>query len=361
MLYITSILNKMESSRLLPLSALFCIAILGSHVHASLPAEDYWQTLWPNTPMPKAFKDLLLQPGNWDWMRRESAHVKQQATTSSKLKIPIGVFLFDLHHDGDKSKTVYDHGKESEDFNKTFPLFFPNKYSDHLTSNKPTIPNGAFFFEHDLLPGKKLILGRIKTSDEFTFLPDTIAKAIPFSSNRLPEIFNRFNIEAESTEAESMKKTLALCEGPTIHGEERYCATSLESLLHFAVSKLGKNIRLLSTEFERETQDRQYTVAEGVKKNGEKAMVCHKMNYPYAVFFCHKIDTRSYSVPLMTTNDGTKLKAIVVCHTDTAHWPSNNVAFKMLNTKPGTTPICHFLATDDVIWVPQFSGLKDDM
>ncbi|RYR43712.1 hypothetical protein Ahy_A08g040113 [Arachis hypogaea] len=52
----------MESSHLLPLSALFCLAILGSHVHASLPAEDYWQTLWPNTPMPKAFKDLLVQP-----------------------------------------------------------------------------------------------------------------------------------------------------------------------------------------------------------------------------------------------------------------------------------------------------------
>ncbi|KAL1346097.1 hypothetical protein AAHE18_08G165100 [Arachis hypogaea] len=288
----------MESSHLLPLSALFCLAILGSHVHASLPAEDYWQTLWPNTPMPKAFKDLLVQPGNWDWMRRESTHVKQQATTSNKLKIPIGAFLFDLHHDGDK---------ESEDFNKTFPLYSHNKHSDHLTSNEPTIPNGAFFFEHDLLPGKKLILGRIKTSDVFTFLPDTIAKAIPFSSSRLPEILNRFNIEAE------------------------------------------------------ETQDRQYTVAEGVKKNGEKAMVCHKMNYPYAVFYCHKIDTRSYSVPLMATNDGTKVKAIVVCHTDTAHWPSNHVAFKMLNTKRGTTPICHFLPTDNVIWVPQFSGLKDDM
>ncbi|QHO31615.1 hypothetical protein HN51_019798 [Arachis hypogaea] len=342
----------MESSHLLPLSALFCLAILGSHVHASLPAEDYWQTLWPNTPMPKAFKDLLVQPGNWDWMRRESTHVKQQATTSNKLKIPIGAFLFDLHHDGDK---------ESEDFNKTFPLYSHNKHSDHLTSNEPTIPNGAFFFEHDLLPGKKLILGRIKTSDVFTFLPDTIAKAIPFSSSRLPEILNRFNIEAESTEAESMKKTLALCESPTMHGEEKYCATSLESLLDFAVSQLGKNIRLLSTEFERETQDRQYTVAEGVKKNGEKAMVCHKMNYPYAVFYCHKIDTRSYSVPLMATNDGTKVKAIVVCHTDTAHWPSNHVAFKMLNTKRGTTPICHFLPTDNVIWVPQFSGLKDDM
>ncbi|MED6167517.1 hypothetical protein PIB30_003489 [Stylosanthes scabra] len=229
------------------------------------------------------------------------------------------------------------------------------------TVDKTTVPNGIFFFEHDLLPGKKLLLGPINSSDEFNFLPDKIAKAIPFSSNRLQEILKRLNIEPDSSDAKSMNKTLALCEEPAIKGEDKYCATSLESLVDFAVSKLGKNIRPVSTEFERETQDRQYSVAaEGAKIIGEKGMVCHQMDYPYAVFYCHKVKTRTYSVPLVASNDGTRVKAIAVCHPDTADWSPDYIPFKMLNTKPGAT-ICHFLSTDTVIWVPQFSTLKDDM
>ncbi|PNX88437.1 hypothetical protein L195_g044542, partial [Trifolium pratense] len=40
----------------------------GSHVHklafvgigATPSGEDYWKSVWPNTPLPKAFYDLLL-------------------------------------------------------------------------------------------------------------------------------------------------------------------------------------------------------------------------------------------------------------------------------------------------------------
>ncbi|MED6125545.1 hypothetical protein PIB30_069457 [Stylosanthes scabra] len=329
------------------------LALLGSHVQASLPAEDYWHTLWPDTPMPKPLKDLLVQP---DWItRRTGAFVKQQATTSSKVKVPNGMFFFDLYDD---------HNKDSDYIiDKTFPFYYIHyKKSDDLMDNKLMVSNGTFFFEHYLLPGKKLILGPINPSDEFTFLPEKIAKTIPFFSIRLLEISNRLNIEADSTDAKSMKKTLSLCEAPAIKGEDKYCATSLESLLDFAVSQLGRNIRLLFTEFERETQDRQYRVAaEGAKKIGEKEMVCHKLDYPYAVFYCHKIKTRSYSVPLVARNDGTNVKAIPVCHTDTSHWTLDHIAFKMLNTKPEISSICHFLSTDTVIWVLQFSTDKDDL
>ncbi|MED6167518.1 hypothetical protein PIB30_003490 [Stylosanthes scabra] len=78
----------MEFNHLLPLSvALFCLALLGSHVQASLPAEDYWQTLWPDTPMPKAFKDLLVQPPA-DWITRRSATlVKQQQAAKQKYQV----------------------------------------------------------------------------------------------------------------------------------------------------------------------------------------------------------------------------------------------------------------------------------
>ncbi|MED6167519.1 hypothetical protein PIB30_003491 [Stylosanthes scabra] len=376
----------MEFNHLLPLSvALVCLALLGSHVQASLPAEDYWQTLWPNTPMPKAFKDLLVQPGELDEYcelldnKEKWTLVQQQATRSSKTKVSNGAFFLYLY---DNPASVID---TSSPFSNYFPFWAYGKKSDNSIDNPTSILrgygkksdnskisensidkiirlNGTFFFEHDLLPGKKVMLKSINPSDEFSFLPDKIAKTVPFSSNRLQEILKRLNIEADSTDAKSMKKTLTYCENSATRGEDKYCATSLESLLDFAVSKLGKNIRLFSTEFERKAQDWQSSVAvEGAKKIGEKTMLCHKMNYPYAVFLCHKIDTRTYSVPLVASNDGTNVKALAVCHTDTSEWAPNHVAFKMLNTKPGKDPICHFLPTDTVIWVQQFSTLKDDM
>ncbi|KAD5508205.1 hypothetical protein E3N88_15908 [Mikania micrantha] len=50
--------------------------------------------------------------------------------------------------------------------------------------------------------------------------------------------------------------------------------------------------------------------------------------------------------------DGTKVKAVAVCHTDTGKWNPKHLAFRVLNVKPGTTPVCHFLPEDHVVWVP---------
>ncbi|TKY49018.1 Dehydration-responsive protein RD22 [Spatholobus suberectus] len=233
-----------------------------------------------------------------------------------------------------------------------------NKDNDPTKLKLDAVINVTFFFEHDLRSGKKFNLEVTKRSDEITFLPDTVAKSIPFSSSRFFEILNHFNIEAESTDAEAVKYTLEICENPAIRGEDKYCATSLESLLSFTVSKLGKNIRVLSTVLENEKQEqeqkqKQYSVVEGVQKVGDKAVACHKLNYPYAVFYCHKVATRAYAVPLVATDDaGTKVKALAVCHTDTITWSRKNLAFEQLNVKPGTVPVCHFLATDTLLWVP---------
>ncbi|MED6213255.1 hypothetical protein PIB30_091406 [Stylosanthes scabra] len=204
--------------------------------------------------MPKAFKDLLVQPPADLRTMRSGALVQQQATRSSKGEVPNGVFILDLYDDHSKFKNTLEKSIRTLYQNlDAFKMYYHDKKTED--DNKPRVSNGTFFFERDLLPGKKLILGLIKPTSEFTFLPDKISKAIPFSSNRFPEILKRLNIEADSTDAGSMRQTLALCEKPAIKGEEVYCATSLESVLDFAVSKLGKNIRLVSTEFERETQD----------------------------------------------------------------------------------------------------------
>ncbi|GKV52934.1 hypothetical protein SLEP1_g59484, partial [Rubroshorea leprosula] len=135
-------------------------------------------------------------------------------------------------------------------------------------------------------------------------------------------------------------------------GEDKYCATSLESLIDLTVSRLGKKMHVLSTEVEKETKVEKFTIGKGMKKIGEKEIVCHKLKYPYAVFFCHSLDkTDVYKVPLIGS-DGTKVKATAVCHKDTSTWNPRHLAFLALKVKPGSVPICHFLAKETIIWVP---------
>lgn len=127
-------------------------------------------------------------------------------------------------------------------------------------------------------------------------------------------------------------------------------------MIDFSTSKLGKKVQVILTEAEKGAQKKlqQYRITTGVKKlGGDEAVVCHKQKYPYAVFYCHKTKTtRAYMVP-MEGADGSKVKAAAVCHTDTSAWNPKHLAFQVLNVKPGTVPVCHFLPEDHVIWVPK--------
>lgn len=192
-----------------------------------------------------------------------------------------------------------------------------------------------------------------KNEQKASFLPKKVADSIPFSSNKLPQIYNEFSVKPDSMEAETMKQTLNECENKGIEGEEKYCATSLESMVDFSTKKLGKNVKAISTEVNaKESPLQKYKIAIAKKLAAKKAVVCHKQNYAYAVFYCHKtVSTQAYSVSLVG-EDGTKVKAVAVCHTDTAKWNPKHLAFQVLKVKPGSVPICHFLPEDHVVWVP---------
>ncbi|KAI8002824.1 BURP domain-containing protein 3 [Camellia lanceoleosa] len=194
-----------------------------------------------------------------------------------------------------------------------------------------------------------------KEANGVTFLPRTVAQSMPFSSNEFPKILNRFSVKPNSAEAKIMKKTIEDCtEMPASKGEQKYCATSLESMIDFCTSMLGKRVEALSTELEKETQLRKYSVVGFKKIGGGEVAVCHMLKYPYAVFSCHNVhSTRVYMVSLESAEDGgTKAKGVAVCHTDTAAWNPNFEAFQMLKVKPGTVPICHILPEDNIAWLP---------
>ncbi|MGI4699485.1 BURP domain-containing protein, partial [Klebsiella pneumoniae] len=182
-------------------------------------------------------------------------------------------------------------------------------------------------------------------------LPRNVADSFPFSSKKLPEILTKFSIKENTLESKEMKKTIHDCEAPGNKGEEKYCATSLENMIDFATSKLGKKVNAVSTDVKEESKMQKYKVV-GLKLLAEQAIICHKKNYAYAVFYCHKTNkVKAYTISLVG-NDGTKVKAAAICHPDNASWNPKHLAFQVLNVKPGTVSVCHFLPDDQVVWVP---------
>jgi len=138
------------------------------------------------------------------------------------------------------------------------------------------------------------------------------------------------------------------CENPSAIGEEKHCAQSLQSMMDFAISKLGKNIKVMSSSF---SQNQDQYVVEEVKKIGDNAVMCHRLNFKNVAFYCHQVNaTTIYMVPLVAS-DGTKSKALTICHHDTRGM-NPNMLYKVLKVKPGTVPVCHFIGNKAVAWVP---------
>ncbi|XP_048235553.1 BURP domain-containing protein 5 isoform X2 [Ricinus communis] len=212
------------------------------------------------------------------------------------------------------------------------------------------LSNSNVFLYNDLHEGKKMRLHITKSTNKARILARQVADSIPFSTDKFPSILEHLSIKPESPQSKIIKKTLTDCEFPGIKGEEKSCVTSLESLIDFTVAHIGDNVQVLYNEIEKPTMEQEYTIL-GVKTMGKNPVVCHKQNYPYAVYYCHEIKaTNVYMAPLMGA-DGTKAKAIVVCHSDTLNWNPKNVMFVLLNVKPGEGTVCHIIGSDTLVWL----------
>ncbi|KAJ9183967.1 hypothetical protein P3X46_007759 [Hevea brasiliensis] len=219
---------------------------------------------------------------------------------------------------------------------------------DELRINR----NATFIFlDKDLHPGTKINLYFARRATKTKFLPRQVANMITFSSNNYSEILHKFFIKRYSTKAEIMKKTIEEREKPALQGESKYCATSLEAMVDFSTTKLRKNIQVLVTQIDKDgTQPPEFQISQEVKKIGGKIVACHVQNYVYPIFYCHETHTvMAYMVPLVGI-DGTKVKAVAVCHSDTSKWNPRHLAFQVLKVKPGAVPVCHFLPADHIAW-----------
>ncbi|XP_003588558.3 BURP domain protein RD22 [Medicago truncatula] len=308
------------------------VVLVGTNATVS-PPQLYWKSMLPNSPMPKSITNLLHPAGYWS---------KEKARDVSNNGLDVGV------REGYEGGGI---GLNDEKF--PFIYFYPIILNESQIQLHDKQNVTLFFLKKDLHHGTKLNL-QFTNNSGAKFLPKEVANSIPFSSNKMENILNKFSIKEGSKEAEIVKRTISECEANGIKGEEKLCITSLESMVDFTISKLGNNVEAVSTEVDKNSNGlQQYVIAKGVNKLGEKnkTIVCHKENYPYAVFYCHKTDsTEVYSVPLEGV-DGNMVKTIAVCHTDTSEWNPKHLAFYVLKVQPGTVPICHILPQDHVVWV----------
>ncbi|KAF3790844.1 BURP domain-containing protein 3 [Nymphaea thermarum] len=302
------------------LSALMLVGASSSSMEIS--PVGYWNKLLPKTPIPKTL-DAFLPTGIDSLFKRKY----------------IGI----LHANGSSW----------------------NQYNLEITLDqlKENDENNFYFLEENLKPGSKTkkldFVKKVQgTSSWPTLLPRREAQGFHFSSSKLADILKRFAMDPNSADASVVKQTLEDCEKEANKGETRCCATSLESMVDFAVSQLKTNdLQLLTYSFvnkaEREPKSRVYTVQPGVVElPSSQAVVCHIQSYPYAVFHCHTpVKTKSYIVPLVAEEDGSRMSGGAVCHTDTSSWSPNHASMLVLGIKPGT-PVCHFLPHGHFVFVP---------
>ncbi|KAL1209232.1 BURP domain protein USPL1 [Cardamine amara subsp. amara] len=188
------------------------------------------------------------------------------------------------------------------------------------------------------------------------------ADLIPFSKSKLDFLLNHFSITKDSPQGKAIKETLGHCDAKAVQGEHKFCGTSLESMIDLVKKAMGYNVdlKVMTTKVIVPPQNtisyalHNYTFVEAPKELfGIKMLACHRMPYPYAVYYCHghKVGSRVFEINLVTDDGKQRVMAIAVCHMDTSTWNPDHVAFKVLKMEPRSAPVCHFFPLDNIVWV----------
>ncbi|XP_010461769.1 PREDICTED: BURP domain protein USPL1 [Camelina sativa] len=222
----------------------------------------------------------------------------------------------------------------------------------------------VYFRLNDLKLGTKLRIYFYK--NDLQKLPPLLtrqqADRIPFTKSKLDFLLDHFSISKDSPQGKAVKATLGHCDAKEIEGEHKFCGTSLESMVDLVKKTLGSNVdlKVMTTKIMAPTRDPisyglyNYTFVEAPKELvGIKMLGCHRMPYPYAVYYCHghKGGSRLFEVNMVTDDGKQRVVGPAICHMDTSMWDVDHVAFKVLKMEPRSGPVCHFFPLDNIVWV----------
>ncbi|XP_031476538.1 polygalacturonase 1 beta-like protein 3 [Nymphaea colorata] len=238
----------------------------------------------------------------------------------------------------------------------TFSAYTSPSTASNLSSTKWAVEPGKFFREKMMKAGTVMPMPDLRDRmPPRSFLPRSIAERLPFSSSKLGELKKVFHARENSSMERLMKNTLAECEREPSKGETKRCVTSIEDMIDFATSMLGRDVQLRSTE---STMGWGKNVEIGEVKGLDggritRSVSCHQSMFPYLVYYCHSVPiVRVYEADILDVKSKKKINhGVAICHLDTSAWGPGNGAFVALGSKPGEIEVCHWIFENDMIWV----------
>ncbi|KAJ7953621.1 polygalacturonase-1 non-catalytic subunit beta-like [Quillaja saponaria] len=255
------------------------------------------------------------------------------------------------------NNTFKEYAKERVTFKSYTNRSSANSASMALSGSlvKKWVQPGKFFRESKLKKGTVMPMPDIKDKmPQRSFLPRSILSKLPFSTSKVSELKQIFKVDDNSTMEKLILDTLKECEGAPSQGETKRCVGSVEDMIDFVTSVLGRNVAVRTTE---NLNGSNSNVMVGSVKgiNGGKvtqSVSCHQSLFPYLLYYCHSVPkVRVYEADILDSNSKAKINhGVAICHLDTSSWSPSHGAFFALGSTPGKIEVCHWIFQNDMTW-----------
>ncbi|KAL2344323.1 hypothetical protein Fmac_005608 [Flemingia macrophylla] len=233
-------------------------------------------------------------------------------------------------------------------------------FSTYNTSSKPVsgslvnkwVEPGKFFRENMLKEGTVMPFPDIRDKmPQRSFLPRSILTKLPFSVEELKGVFK---VSDNSSMYKMIMDSLGECQRAPSAGETKHCVGSVEDMIDFATSVLGRSVTVWTTE-NVNGSNKNVMVGKVKGMNGGKvtqSVSCHQSLFPYLLYYCHSVPkVRVYEADLLDPESKAKINhGVAICHLDTTAWSPTHGAFLALGSSPGQIEVCHWIFENDMTW-----------
>ncbi|CAM0878107.1 unnamed protein product [Alopecurus aequalis] len=226
------------------------------------------------------------------------------------------------------------------------------KYADGDKSCSEVVATTGLFFNEGAVHAGSIMTLSSPPTPEMVILPRKVADRMPFDN--VSSILQMFHIMPRSHAAADVEETLHKCLKP-VHDKKEACAASLDEVLQVAIDMLGTpKLEAAASALPSAGLPTKAYIVQAVRPlSGSLFVACHIEPYPYTIYYCHTTGLSKAYTMFITSEEGgavTQLELVVVCHQDTSDWNPNHPAFKALRTKPGVSPICHYIPFGHLIF-----------
>nr|KYP66166.1 putative polygalacturonase non-catalytic subunit JP650 family [Cajanus cajan] len=230
-----------------------------------------------------------------------------------------------------------------------------SSYGVNNTFVNKWVEPGKFFRQKMMKEGTVMPMPDIRDKmPERSFLPRTILSKLPFSVSKIDELKRVFRASDNGSMERLMRESLEECERAPSRGETKRCVGSLEDMIDFATSVLGRNVAVRSTQNVNGSK-KNVMVGHVSSINGGRvtqSVSCHQSLFPYLLYYCHAVPkVRVYQADLLDPKTKAHINhGVAICHLDTSDWSPTHGAFLSLGSGPGRIEVCHWIFQNDMVW-----------